>query len=457
VNEPWSDKRQCNYVHNATFIMNGSNGSTVKMKWFSLHMIMSSALDLLPDEANLRSVGTFKGLNIFTGFTNKDEEVQRDGGRKWKASIMARHNGVAQTGCQHPADRLSIMINMCGTAIQYIGRELNDKDEVFFISVLIALAAGEVHPLGMIGGRSLCLEQKPTWLQRGTVEDETRIAKFELGNVKGIHCISTETIELDLIFFSGPSGVIRDDEDLKSTYHVFPDLIPTTNPEHYIAEPIVGSTFSDDSDSDLDIHRRRFLAVCIMNGVEYTVRLWEQLKRDVVHGNYNGGVYKDLQPCAMLRAPAERFIGRLSKPSTSSPTTTARFDLDEAQLLLTWLTDPRSMYYIGRLKPLRMQCTVSGEQCVMTALINNDHFNDGPGEELRAALPTDWLGATCIPLRLWILRPVKSDKNQGDVVRWRIVGKGLLLGEPDLMEEVRINKDREDAVLILKERTLVGG
>jgi hypothetical protein len=456
VNEPWSDKRQCNDIHNATFVMNGPNGSTVKMKWHSLQHIMSSALDLLPPEAYSSLVNDFKGWAIFTGFTNKDEKVQGDGESIWRSSIMALHNGVAQTGCQHPADRLSIMINMGGLAISYIGGELRDKDYVLFISVLIALAAGEVHPLSMIGGRLLYLQQEPTWLQRSITEYEIKISKFKLGNVKGIYRISTETIELDMIFFIGPSRVVTDDEDLRSTYHVFPDLIPTTLPENHIAEPNLGFTLTDRSDIDLDIHRRRFLAVCIINGVEYTARLWEQLKRDVVHGNYNGGIYKDLQPCTMLRAPAERFCTQLSKPSTLSSITTNQFDLDKAQLFLTWLTDPRSMYYIGAFRPFLVQCTVGGEQAVMTSPHINEHFNKGSLEELRVALPTDWVGASCIPLRLWILRPVKSGGDRGDIVRWRIAGKALLLGEPDLMEECRANRDREDAVISL-ERTVVGG
>jgi hypothetical protein len=479
ANEPWSDKRQYNDIHLATFVMNGPNGSTVKMKWHSIQHIMSSAIDLMSPEALFDSINDFKGWAIFNSFTSKDEKVPGDGASIWSSSIMARHNNVAQTGCQNPADRLSIMINMGGIAISYIGRELRDTDEVLYFSVLIALAAGEVHPLSMIGGQSLCLEQKPTWLQRG-VGNETRISKFELGNVRGIHRISTERIELDLIFFNGPwglkradddlkstyhvfpnliptPGVVGDDEDLQSTYHVFPGLIPTTYPGSLSVEPNVGTTPTVSANNDLDIPRRRFLAVCILNGMEYIDRLWKQLNRDVVHGNYNGGIYKDFQSCTTLRAPAERFLTLLSKPSISGLATTTQFDLDIAHLFLTWLTDPRSMYYIGHSIPLQMHCTVGGGQAVMTSLTLNEHFRKGQFENLRVALPTDWIGATCIPLRLWILRPVESEGDHGDVVRWRIVGKALLLGEPDLMAEARANRDREDAVITLKERTVVAG
>jgi hypothetical protein len=456
VNEPWSDKRQYNDINLATFVMNGPNGSTVKMKRHSIQHIMSSAIELMSPEASFDSINEFKDWAIFNSFTSKDEKVLGDGESIWSSSIMARHNNVAQTGCQNPADRLSIMINMGGIAISYIGTELRDTDEVLYFSVLIALAAGEVHPLSMIGGQSLCLEQKPTWLQRG-VGNETKIFKFELGNVRGIHRISTERIELDLIFFNGPWGLKRADDDLKSTYHVFPGLITTTYPGSLSAEPNVGSTPTVSANNDLDIPRRRFLAVCILNGMEYIDRLWKQLNRDVVHGNYNGGIYKDFRSCTTLRAPAERFFTLLSKPSISGLATTTQFDLDIAQLFLTWLTDPRSMYYIGHSIPLRMQCTVGGGQAVMTSLTLNEHFRKGHFENLRVALPTDWIGATCIPLRLWLLRPVESEGDHGDVVRWRIVGKALLLGEPDLMAEARANRDREDAVITLKERTVVAG
>jgi hypothetical protein len=52
------------------------------------------------------------------------------------------------------------------------------------------------------------------------------------------------------------------------------------------------------------------------------------------------------------------------------------------------------------------------------------------------------------------LRPAKGERGEG---KWRVVGKGLLLGEPDLREEARESKGRIGAKVFLRVRTVVGG
>jgi hypothetical protein len=105
-----------------------------------------------------------------------------------------------------------------------------------------------------------------------------------------------------------------------------------------------------------------------------------------------------------------------------------------------------------------MPCTIDGDEAFMIGMSGNDHYFEGPPEELRAAIPTDLLQATCTQQRLWILRLVKTEGREDEKVeKWRIVGKGMLLGEPDLMQEVRSNGQKEDAVVTLTERSIVVG
>ena len=65
-------------VHQATFVMNGPDGSTVKVKWL-----------------------------ILTGYVTSGEDPTTRNGEVSRPSIMARHNGVAQKGCQYFEDRVS--------------------------------------------------------------------------------------------------------------------------------------------------------------------------------------------------------------------------------------------------------------------------------------------------------------------------------------------------------------
>jgi hypothetical protein len=90
----------------------------------------------------------------------------------------------------------------------------------------------------------------------------------------------------------------------------------------------------------------------------------------------------------------------------------------------------------------------------ITSLTVNEYFHDGPDREIQVAVPMHLLKASCVPLRVWILRPAKGDQVKE---KWRIVGKALLLGEPDLLTEATENAGEPGAKVILRERTIVGG
>ena len=98
---------------------------------------------------------------------------------------------------------------------------------------------------------------------------------------------------------------------------------------------------------------------------------------------------------------------------------------------------------------------MDGRQALMTITSIKEDWKDAKLEELQAAIPTDLLNASCMTSRIWILQPLEID--EGDVLRWRIVAKALLLGEPDLVEELRLHGNQHDAVAALKADACVGG
>ena len=129
------------------------------------------------------------------------------------------------------------------------------------------------------------------------------------------------------------------------------------------------------------------------------------------------------------------------------------FTLRDAHLFLTWLTDPRSMYYVSA-NTFCIQCTLDHHRAFVTGMPINQHLSDGQTKELRAAVPVDLLDATCDSYRVWILQPRKCEQGES---KWRLIGKALLLGEPDLMGEARMTEGRKDMVLALRKRTVVSG
>jgi hypothetical protein len=364
---------------------------------------------------------------------------------------MARHKAVSTKGCMLLEDRLSIMVNLSGLALAYQGQAQQSADKVMYISAVLAMVAGEAYPLTMFSGRALPA-LGASWFQQHHVNDVT-IPKFELRGLKGVHCVSMHYIEVDMIFLPLPTiwrGV--EDEDLDPTYRIFPDTIATTRPATYGPASDVMTT-ARCSDEDLDKPRRRFLAGCLMNGHAFTARLWTQLRTDVIGPNYNQGLFKELKPNPSLLPAAIELLRQLF-PVTTLLTIPAfsEFKIDDAQLFLTWLTDPRSLYYIG-VFTYQIQHSLGGQGAFTTGAQVNAHFTDGPFDELRAAVPIDLLDVSCIPLRIWLLRPCK---DAGATSQWRLAGKALLLGEPDLRMEAKKSKGKDDATAEFR-RVVVGG
>ncbi|OAK99747.1 hypothetical protein IQ06DRAFT_294165 [Phaeosphaeriaceae sp. SRC1lsM3a] len=447
VNDPWTDKRQCHHVHNATFILNGPESSTVKIKWVNLQLIMASTLYML-NSASYEVLNAFNGQYIFGGTERGDRS--NDGMR---SSLMARHNGVIQKGSLYLADRVSIVLNMSGLGLAYVGGQIKTEEEMFYLTTILALARGEMSPLSMFGGPSILLEGEPSWLAQSIGEGDTSIPKFRPRHPEGIHRISTHNIELDMIFFnSGLESLV--DGDLGATYLIFPDMIRTTHPVRHVGIESHDLSMRSHTEANLDKFRRAFLARCILNGHLFTSRLWKQLKRQVVKLNYNGGIYKDFTPNPALGDAAQVFMRQLLPISSLMCVPPPQeFTYEDAHLFLTWLTDSRSMYYIG-VYAYCLSCTRSGDHVFMTSMHVNEQFSDGPAEDLRFAVPIDALDSTCMACRVWVLRPQKGEEEES---RWRLVGKALLLGEPDLLLEAEQSAAHADAFIGLREHVMIGG
>jgi hypothetical protein len=93
-------------VHEATFVMNGPDGSTVKVKWLDLRLILSMGVEFLYAEQGF-DLTHAKTSVILTGYVTSGEDPTTRNGEVSRPSIMARHNGVAQKGCQYFGDRVS--------------------------------------------------------------------------------------------------------------------------------------------------------------------------------------------------------------------------------------------------------------------------------------------------------------------------------------------------------------
>ncbi|KAH6214061.1 hypothetical protein HBI42_145430 [Parastagonospora nodorum] len=452
VNGPWTDKRQCNIIHNATFIVNGPGGSTVKIKWVNLHFIMANVLYVLHNFVE-NPIDRFNGQYIFSGVGRVGNDWDSD----LRSSLMARHSRVVRQGSLYLSDRLRVIINMCSLGLAYLGPELDTEDRVLYYSSLLALARGEIYPLvillDQLEKKPIIFDDKPTWLCRGVGQAHTSIPSFNLKNLQGIHRITTEDIELDMIFFKSPWELVTK-ENLRTTYTVFPSLIPTVQPAKYTPGKFADSTTSEWSDEDLDQCRRRFLAGCLMNGYAYIARLWEQLKRDVVVASYNDTIFKKLTPHPPFHDAAQELLRQLLPVSEllCIPPPSA-FTLEDAHLFLTWLADPRSIYYIGAFTH-RLQSTTPGSaQAFVTGLHPKQYNDKGPMNELELAVPIDLLGASCATFRVWILRPGKGETKGS---KWRLVGKALLLGEPILTNEGIPGAGTDETVVSVKRAVVTG-
>ncbi|KAF2185598.1 hypothetical protein K469DRAFT_750321 [Zopfia rhizophila CBS 207.26] len=109
-------------------------------------------------------------------------------------------------GCSDENDKLQISINLAGLPVYWKGKD-KGEDEAYWVSVLLALAAGDASVLGF-WGPSLLLSEKGksfySWARRSfdpLVETRPRMNWTDMR----IASATREILELDLIFFEKPA------------------------------------------------------------------------------------------------------------------------------------------------------------------------------------------------------------------------------------------------------------
>ncbi|RYP74227.1 hypothetical protein DL771_003160 [Monosporascus sp. 5C6A] len=470
VAEPWSDKRH-HMLHNTTFIM-GSPGGTVSVNFVTVNRILHQAIHHEPHNR-----GPPPQLTPYlAGLDNKLSPYRDASAREvgsMRASVLARYNAVAATGCTMAADRLSVMINLNSLSIAYTGPDIS-RDEAYFLSVVLALAAGEEESLTIPTSHALVLQGQPSWVSGPSTPGDVTLPRFTLKSFTGIHRVSMHSLELDLVFFNSPLHRPTEKE-VAATYRVFPHLIPSTPPpwkpglrtDRFLYPP-----------EELDVHRRSFLAVAMTLDAVSLRRLWAAVYRDIVKTRFDTGMFDELKPNEDLRQQARDFVARIPAAPASSPSTSASparnrgprdSDLDletTALFFLTWVTDPRTFYYLGYL-PLHAACTAGGGQALVSNVNFNWDFSPADVGRIQMAIPTALLRSSCLPLRLWLLQPVdpgdgeqeQSRTGEGEPGRWRVVGKAILLGELDLEAELgsRGDGDEKETTLTLRRNQVVVG
>lgn len=453
VGEPWSSKRH-QEVHNTVFVLGHGKYRTITVQWLTLQSILATVIVKLdhhtPDSKYVSPI--LSGLDDRTS-PLLDSPDRRAGATK--SSFMARFNSVAQTSCSKVGDRLCVCINLLGLGLAYMRIEEPDEDEVYYLAVMLALAAGEKIPLSFSSKEPLMLDESQSWLMRPITATDTTLRKFTLGDVKGIHAIWADRMELDLVLFKHPFGN-NNEEELGKTYLVFPDPIKSTPLP--LKATWSGAVQSYQDDDEVEKPRRQFLAAVIAGGRGLARRLWTQIERDVVQFNYNTGIFADFQSNPDLKLNADRFLTLLSvNRGTTVDENWADFTSEAALALLTWITDPRSIYWISW-RTLRGPYNRDGEQVLMNGFSSTKNFGIFDDNTLRSAavaVPTDLLGADCSWTRAWVLVRV----NNGAEVAWKVIAKCLLLGDTDLAEEVRraMNGEQFGAAVEFKTRQVVLG
>ncbi|KAK1718195.1 heterokaryon incompatibility protein-domain-containing protein [Colletotrichum acutatum] len=449
VAEPWSDKRH-QRVHNTVFILGLGEDRTVTVEWTTLHAILATITVQL-GHRNERSVY----LNpILSGFANRTSpRFDNPGGKAGvvRSSFMAKFNAIAQTGCLMPGDRLSVCLNLIGLGLAFFRSEEPTVDEVYFLAVLLALAAGEKMPLAFTNMDPLTFHGKGSWLARPITAADTTLNKFTLGGVRGIHAVSFNKIEIDMVFFN--RGVLWiSEQELRRTYAIFPDIIRNTPPP--LKAQIKMPEFQ--AEEDMDMPRRRFLAAVLSSGPDLLKRLWVQLDREVVKWNYNTGIFADFKVNEDLLPNANDFLKAFAKSDRGGVGSEGQIAVEVAMEFLTWITDPRSIYWISTMA-LRLPCARDGKSALLTGFSFTKNFRESDIDtRMRVAVPTDLLHEDCAWMRAWLLVPADNEDEKG---AWKVAGKTLLLGEPDLCADLKAEEEDRlsDAFRSFHTRQLIVG
>ncbi|POS75347.1 hypothetical protein DHEL01_v206259 [Diaporthe helianthi] len=457
VGEPWSTKRHQD-VHNTVFVMGHGEGRTVVVGWLALQSLLS---DVILKVDHVHGSPDSMYINpILSGLDDRTSPLLDSPDRKpgaTRSSFMARYNSVSLTGCSKAGDKLSICINLLGIGLAYVPKVEPTVDEVYYLAVMIALAAGEKAPLCFASKEPLMLGGKQSWLMRPIIAADTTLRKFALGTLGGIHSVSSHRLELDLLVFRH-SFKFASDEEINRTYEIFPDAIKSTPPPLKFTWHSAVQSYR--TDEEMEKPRRQFLATVLAGGRGLARRLWAQLDRDVVRYNYNTGIFADFQANVDLRLNADKFLEILNTNGSEVTDCQDDFSSDAALAFLTWVTDPRSIYWISW-RTLRAPCSRDGEMALLSGFCSTSNFNFvDPGlapAAITVAVPTDLVEADCSLTRAWVLMQVEG--GEGTEVAWKVVAKCLLLGNTDLAEEVkRIGNDEQSQVAVeLRTRQVVLG
>lgn len=416
---------------------------TTTVAWLTLQSIIGQMMLLHPDRVgvDLSAPGTvfLSGLDNKTSPFNDDPQRTRG---SLKSSILSKFHAVVSTNCSVPQDRLSIALNLSSLGLA-VSKQI-PEDMVELSAVALSLAAGEKEALTFINTSPTMAGGKESWFMRHHAGRSTAIRKFVLGSNQAIHHIDSEKIELDLVIFRYGLATPATEGDIAFTRQIFPDTIPTTKPK--IRHGYTGKySSSHRSNEELDPPRRRFLANCARLGPQYIARLWRVLDREVIPDSYSTGTFKSFEANTSLEAKAQRLCGVLGNSEL--------LGLQDATLFLTWLTDPRSMYYVSAFSHA-VPCTAAGDGALMTSMIFRDGFSD---TSIQLAIPRDLVGYHCDPPRVWVLSPVggKAASDAAEDCQWQIIGKALLLGEPDLVTEMERDVPVGQKCVFLAKRQVV--
>ncbi|CAJ2513890.1 Uu.00g020090.m01.CDS01 [Anthostomella pinea] len=461
INEQWSVLRH-HIAHAALFIANTSTGGTFSVKYLTLMLLRSTpavqAVATGPDRQRTGMERLRRDLR-WTILDNKTSPYTDPGARGYgavRSSFMARYYVISLCDITVPSDLISIVINLSRLAVYFTGR-LHTSDEVFFVAAALSLAAGEKSPLYLMKQRILRINGRDSWLSRPLSDYDTNIPKFALGSIENIHEIKAEYIKLDLFFFETPIETMTT-EDVAATYHILPETpIRTRPPQYRIQVRPEESTYGDEL---LDRPRRLFLAAACKNGLAYVCRLLGALERDVVQPSLNQRLFEPFTADESLRPAAQRLCDSLIPDSPSRESESAEETL---LLFLTFLTDSRPMarLVISALST-RIRCNFRGDFAVVSGRILRDDIPGLDATKWRLAVPRDVADSPCAVSRVWILQPLEdSDTFRNDAGlwestggRWRLVGKALLLGEPQLVAGENAESKR---VLTLRTRQVVTG
>ncbi|CAK1357835.1 unnamed protein product [Cercospora beticola] len=436
VNEPWNDLRCSFYAHCATFVVRNPTRGTFKIKWLQLLFIRAIAAGHTATE-EVHSTEELRGDSRWSIADNRisrhgDGHDRRAGSKR--SSIMARLYVINDTRSTLTTDLIQIALNLSGLALYYTGKAQLTREEVAFMITTLALSAGEKSPLTLMRDKMLTIDGEESWLSAQVAEFDFSVPSFVLDGITGIHSVTPKAIELDLLFFESPSLSVSSKE-VQWTFEIFPENPIATTPPTY--RDGLSRSMQVYDDTLWDTPRRTFLAQACNCGLDFIVRLWKQLEREVVHESYNQAMFHRFESNETLRPYAERLVELLASNAKQTGKEHPLFEI--VLLFLTWLTDPRSIYYISAFC-LRIPCAKDDYALASGIMLRT--MEGIEADKLRLAIPTDLIGTSCQMFRVWVLRP----KDESDYGEYRIVGKMLLLGEPALVPNEMLRLARRQVV-----------